>query len=110
MPELKAIGLYNRLAMTAANQGRTADALEDLAMALRLARETRRPLLEAVSKNNMGLVYQMADRPLQAMTCFRLALDMAREIKGTDHPLCRTIRINLDRLAKDVPAFARRAA
>ncbi|MGE4552415.1 MAG: tetratricopeptide repeat protein [Desulfovibrionaceae bacterium] len=109
MPELRAIGLYNRLAMTAANQGRTADALEDLAMALRLARETKRPLLEAVSKNNMGLVYQMSGRLLQAATCFRLALDMAREAKGDAHPLSRIIRTNLERLPSTVP-FARRAA
>lgn len=110
MPELKAIGLYNRLAMTAANQGRTADALEDLAMALRLARETHHPLLEAVSKNNMGLVYQMAGQSFQAMTCFRLALDMAHESKGPGHPLCRAIRTNLDRLTKTVPTFVHQAA
>ncbi len=98
MPELKAVGLYNRLAMRAANQGKTSEALLRLALAMRLAREAGRPLLEALSKNNMGIAYQMADRAREASACFTIALKLAVDHAGGDHPLSRAIRTNMDRL------------
>lgn len=107
MPELKAIGWYNRVAMRAANQGRTSEALLRLALAMRLAREADRPLLEALSKNNMGIVYQLADRPREAAACFKIALGLARDNARRGHPLCRAIQTNLDRLS---PAANEQAA
>ena len=98
MPELIAIGRYNRQAMRAANSGNTAEALLRLAMAMRLAREADRPLLEALSKDNMGLAYQMAGRPEEAAACFRIALGLALDHAEEGHPLCRCIRNNLSRL------------
>ena len=100
MPELKAIGRYNRLALRDMDQGRTSEALLRLAMAMRLAREAGRPLLEALSKNNMGLAYLTANRPREADACFRIALHLAQGCASRDHALCRTIRSNLERLER----------
>ena len=107
MPELKAIGRYNRLAMRAANLGQRDLALWNLSMASRLSREAGRPLLEAVTKNNMGLVFQMCGQEREASLCFHMALNLSRDaavkqaakrLSSDDHPLCRTIRTNLSRL------------
>ncbi|MCM0755527.1 hypothetical protein M7784_09755 [Desulfovibrio aminophilus] len=76
MPELQAIARYNTEARRASREGRLDQALLSLAMALRLAREIGRPLLEAYSKHHMGLVYAQAGRSDEAELCFRMALRM----------------------------------
>ncbi|SKA77081.1 hypothetical protein SAMN02745704_00936 [Paucidesulfovibrio gracilis DSM 16080] len=99
MPELKAIADYNRRAMRAAGEGRLEQALLNLSMALRLAREIRRVQLESYSKGNMGLVYLMAGKRREAAVCFRLALQRAKTECGSDHPLCYALKNNIRKMS-----------
>lgn len=48
-----------------------------LANALRLAREIERPMLESLSKHNMGLIFRQAGQDAEAAVCFRVALSLA---------------------------------
>ncbi|WP_022661004.1 hypothetical protein [Paucidesulfovibrio longus] len=98
MPELKAIAAYNRRAMQAAEEGRLEQALLNLAMALRLAREIKRGQLESYSKGNMGLVYLMAGKKREAAACFRLALQRASSEYGSRHLICHVLRNNIRRM------------
>lgn len=77
MPQLRAISRYNRLALRVSEIGKIDTALFSLSSAQRLAREVRRPALEAFSRCNMGVVYLRAGRPEEALSCFRLAMDIA---------------------------------
>lgn len=100
MPELKAIARYNRRAMQDAEEGRLEQALLNLSMALRLAREIRRVQLESYSKGNMGLVYLKAGRRREAAVCFRMALQRASAECGSRHVICHVLRNNIKRLAR----------
>lgn len=74
MPELDAITLYNKLALRARRAGATEQALLHLSDALRLSRECGSSLLEAHSRNSMGMAYAQAGRPELAASCCRTAL------------------------------------
>ncbi|WP_415517842.1 MAG: hypothetical protein ACEB74_09285 [Desulfovibrio aminophilus] len=82
MPEVQAIVRYNSEACRAEREGRLDQAMLSLAMALRLAREIDRPLLEAHSKKHMGRIYARAGRPEEAELCFRMALRLRRVIES----------------------------
>jgi len=97
MPELDAITLYNRLAQRAQHNGSTEQALLHLSDALRLARELRRPLLEARARHSMGLVYAQAGRPELAASCCRDALGLVDRTASTQagKRLAKAISANL---------------
>jgi len=109
MPELTAIARYNRLALRARAHGaggygldfaldNACDrALDCLADALRLSREAGRPVLEAFTRNNMGLVYAQAGRPDRAASCYRTALELLRRARpqAANQKLAQAISANL---------------
>jgi hypothetical protein len=96
MPELDAIAMYNRMAQRARKDGSPEQALLHLSDALRLARECRRPLLEARSRHSMGLVYAQTGRNEQAASCWRCALGLANAARtGGGKRLAAAISANL---------------
>ena len=97
MPELDAIAMYSRMAQRAQNSGAPEQALLHLSDALRLARECRRPLLEARSRHSMGLVYAQTGRTQQAISCWRCAQGLMRNAAttGNGKRLAAAISANL---------------
>lgn len=97
MPELDAITLYNRLAQRARQNGSAEQALLHLSDALRLSREIRRPLLEALTRHAMGMVYAQAGRPELAANCCRDALGLVGRAGSSraGKRLARAISANL---------------
>ncbi len=101
MNQRKTIAINNKEAMQAANNGQYATSIDKLTKAVMLAHELSAPLLLAVSKNNMGISYQMAGRHSDAQACFTIARETIKEQgKGDDHPLLRVIDRNLIQLKK----------
>lgn len=97
MPELQAIASYNRQALRISRDGRKDQALLLLANALRLAREIERPMLESLSKHNMGLIFRQAGQDAEAAVCFRVALSLA----GTRGKPGRGLRGVIERSLRD---------
>ena len=97
MPDLDAITLYNRLALRARRNGSAEQALLHLSDALRLSREHSRPLLEAHSRNSMGMIYALAGRPELAANCCRDALCLVGRATANNasRRLASTITTNL---------------
>ncbi len=101
MNQHKTIAINNKEAMQAANDGQYTASIDKLTKAVMLAHELGTPLLIAVSKNNMGISYQMAGRHSDAQACFTIARETLKEQgRGNDHPLLRVIDRNLINLNK----------
>ncbi|MCJ2165365.1 MULTISPECIES: tetratricopeptide repeat protein [unclassified Pseudodesulfovibrio] len=106
MSPLRALGVLNREGMKSFNSGRNDDALFQLIQAERLARTIGSPLHEAKVRNNIGLVYQGAGSPMEALTSFRLAAEQAVRGAGEDTQLHKVIVRNLVNLETTLRAEA----
>lgn len=98
MNRLLQLGHFNRSGMCAGNEGRTADALFQLAQAESVAQTMESPLHGAKVRNNMGLVYLMAGHFDEALTCFRKAEELAVSGAGEGNVLHRAVLRNIARL------------
>ncbi|QJB55512.1 tetratricopeptide repeat protein [Pseudodesulfovibrio sp. zrk46] len=98
MSRLRTLGILNREGMKAANAGRVADAMFQLAQAAQIAETMDSPLHMAKVRNNIGLVNQQAGKFDEAKACFLLAEQSAVEGAGEGNILQRAIVRNMAHL------------
>ncbi len=102
MSKLHTLGLLNREGMKALNEGRSEDAIFQLIQADRLAKSMNSPLHEASVRNNIGLVHQQTGNIVEALACFRVAVESAVVGAGEGNILQKAIVRNMTRLESSV--------
>jgi len=97
----KVLTRLNREGMSACQSGDFADAGRLLAEGIDLARRGGISMYEAKLRNNLGLVFLLADQPEDAAREFGQALALVEEKLGRDNKLYQRIEGNLARAARD---------